>query len=197
VGLITLSIGGNDLLKCNLFGESNATVLQKCFEASLSELASNLATIVLTLQATSPNIPIVAMNLYQPFVALWLNGKAGQAMVDLTMAATTALNDVLDNVYGALQVPVVNAAEAFGTFIYKDGGAGPDPPTNVRLVCQWTNMCEMQESGELVLLGDYDDTTLDVPRPDIHPNNEGYEVLADAHISLIKEMNLIAKAAPH
>jgi lysophospholipase L1-like esterase len=197
VGLITLSVGGNDLLKCDLFGETDVAVLQKCIEDSLSELASNLSTIVLTLQATSPNVPIVAMNLYQPFVALWLNGAVGRAMVDLTMSATIALNAVLDNVYRAFQVPIVDAAETFGTFIYEDGGAGPDPPTNVRLVCQWTNMCEMQESGELVLLGDYDDTTLDVPRPDIHPNNEGYEVLADAHISLIKEMNLVAKAAPH
>jgi hypothetical protein len=55
-------------------------------------------------------------------------------------------------------------------------------------------MCEMQEPVELVLLGDYDDTILDVPRLDIHRNNEGYEVL---DISLIKGMNLVAKAAPH
>jgi hypothetical protein len=75
-------------------------------------------------------------------------------MVDLSMAATTALDDVLENVYGAFNVPVVDMAETVGTFIYKDGGAGPDPCTNVGLVCQWRNMCEMQEPGELVLCGD-------------------------------------------
>jgi hypothetical protein len=114
------------------------------------------------------------------------------------MAATTTLNEVFDCVCDAFKVPVVDtAAETSGTFIYKqDGGAGQDPPTKISLVCQWTNMCEMQDPGrELILLGDYDDTTLDVPRLNIHWNNEGYEVLADVHISLIKEMNLVAKAA--
>lgn len=53
----------------------------------------------------------------------------------------------------------------------------------------------MQESGELVLLGDYDDTTLDVPRPNVHPNDDSYEVLANVHIFLIKEMKLVAKTA--
>jgi hypothetical protein len=134
---------------------------------------------------------------YQLFVAPGLHGPAGQAMVDLT---ATTLNDVLDNVCDAFKVPVVDAAETSDIFIYyKDGVAagGPDSPINVRLVCQWTDMCKMQEYRELILLGDYDDTTLDVPRLNIHPNNEGHEVLADVHISLIKEVNLVAKAAPH
>lgn len=54
---------------------------------------------------------------FRGYVALWLNGPAGQTMVDLTMAATTALIDVLDDVYGDFNVSVVDAVETFGTFI--------------------------------------------------------------------------------
>jgi hypothetical protein len=42
VGLITLTVGGKDLLECNLFGETDFANFQICLVDSLGKLSSNL-----------------------------------------------------------------------------------------------------------------------------------------------------------
>lgn len=182
VELITIAIGANDLLACD--PTDPPPVLNACVAAQLGQIGANLPVIIGTLHAVAPGVPIVAMNYYNPNLAFWLTGPAGQALATASLSLTTVFNDTLGAVYGAFGVPVVDVATTFKTFKTMGG----DPPANVRAVCQWTLMCE--KSGPDYELSDYDPVTSG-PQPDIHPSNKGYKKIAGAHADLIQDLGLL------
>ncbi len=179
VELITIAIGANDLLACDPADPS----LPACVAAQLGQIGANLPVIVGTLQAVAPGVPIVAMNYYNPNLAFWITGPAGQALATQSLAITSVFNDTLGTVYAAFGVPVVDVATTFKTF-KTDGG---DPPANVRAVCRWTRMCE--KSGSSYVLSDWDPAP--GPQPDIHPSDKGYKKIAGAHADLIEALGLV------
>jgi lysophospholipase L1-like esterase len=133
VSLVTIDIGGNDVLLCVF------QLDQGCLDAALPSVASNLATIVSRLrEAAGPDVPIVGMNYYDPFLAFWFS--------DPTAAQTTEhmvvqFNDVLGSVYGAAGDPVADVETAFST---TDFTPQPDGlPLNVERTCEWTWMCSI------------------------------------------------------
>jgi hypothetical protein len=66
-----------------MFGETDFAELQQCLVDLLGKLVPNLLMILFMLQSAEPDMPIVAMDsYYQLFVAPWLNGPAGRAMVE-------------------------------------------------------------------------------------------------------------------
>ena len=144
VRLITIAIGANDLLTCD--PEDPPEIVQACVAAQLGQIAANLPIIIGTLQAVAPGVPIVAMNYYQPNVALWL---VNPDLAALSLAVTGPFNATLEAVYGAFGVPVADVDTAFKTF--KDNGKVPQ---NVRAACLWTRMCEKQ--GPNYVLSDWD-----------------------------------------
>jgi lysophospholipase L1-like esterase len=183
VGFITIAIGANDVLACD--PSDPAGVLNACLAAQLGQIGANLPVIVGTLQAAAPGVPIVAMNYYNPNLAFWITGPSGQELATQTQALTTAFNGTLSAVYDAFGVPVADVASAFRT--YEDDGG--DPPSNVRVICRFTLMCE--ESGRNLVLSDYDPVTPG-PQTDIHPSNQGYVKIAQTHARLIKTLDLLA-----
>ncbi len=182
VGLITIAIGANDVLACD--PTDPPPVLNACIATQLGQIGANLPIIVATLQAVAPGVPIVAMNYYNPNLAFWLTGPAGQSLATQSLALTTLFNGTLGAVYGAFGVPVVDVATTFKTFKTQGG----EPPTNVRAVCQWTLMCE--KAGPNYVLSDYDPGTPG-PQTDIHPSNKGYKKIAGAHADLIDALGLL------
>ncbi len=182
VELITIAIGANDILACN--PADPPEVLEACLAAQLGQIGANLPVIIGTLQAVAPGVPIVAMNYYNPNLAFWITGPAGQALALQSLALTGVFNGTLEAVYGALAVPVADVAGAFGT--YKTGGG--EPPTNVRRVCQLTLMCE--KAGSEFVLSDYDPATPG-PQTDIHPSDKGYSKIAATHAELIDALGLL------
>ncbi len=182
VELITIAIGANDVLACD--PADPEPVFLACIFAQLGQIGANLPVIVGTLQAVAPGVPIVAMNYYNPNLAFWLTGPAGQAFATQSLGLTTAFNGTLQAVYGFFGVPVVDVATTFKTFKTKGG----DPPANVRAVCQWTLMCEKQ--GPNYVLSDSDPGTPG-PQTDIHPSNKGYKKIAGAHADLIAALGLL------
>ncbi len=182
VKLITIAIGANDVLACD--PNDPPPVLNACIAAQLGQIGANLPVIVGTLQAVAPGVPIVAMNYYNPNLAFWVTGPAGQALATQSLALTTVFNDTLAAVYGAFGVPVVDVATTFKTF----ETTGGDPPKNVKEVCKLTLMCE--KSGGDYVLSDWDPGTPG-PQPDIHPSNKGYDRIAKAHEKLIKQLDLL------
>ncbi len=182
VGLITIAIGANDVLACD--PTDPPPVLNACIAAQLGQIGANLPVIVGTLQAVAPGVPIVAMNYYNPNLAFWLTGPAGQALATQSLTLTTFFNGTLQAVYDFFGVPVVDVATTFKTF--KSGGG--DPPANVRAVCRWTLMCE--KAGPNYALSDYDPGTPG-PQTDIHPSNKGYKKIAGAHADLIDALGIL------
>ena len=142
VALVTIDIGGNDLLSGGGF----------------PEIAANLPVIVETLQdAAAPNVQIVAMNYYDPFVAPVWFGTQSLAALASEVAGIVAFNDFLEGIYGMFGVEV---ADVEGAFSLTDVTIQPSGlPLNVQRACEWTWMCSVG---------------------DIHANSEGYAVVARA-----------------
>ncbi len=112
VGLITLTIGGNNIDHCiGAAGIDHACVLN-----GLGAVAAELPRIVGALRAAAgPGVPIVAMNYYDPFLALWRLGAAGQLVANESYQATVVFNGLLESVYQQFHVPVADVAKAFRT----------------------------------------------------------------------------------
>ena len=182
VQLISIVIGANDILACN--PTDPPPVLNACLAAQLGQIGANLPPIVGTLQAVAPGVPIVAMNYYNPNLAFWITGPAGEALATQSLGLTTVFNGTLEAIYGAFDVPVADVETTFKTF--KTGGG--DPPTNVLSVCRWTLMCE--KSGPNYVLSDFDPETPEL-QTDIHPSNKGYSKIAGAHAALIDDLELL------
>ena len=76
VTLLTLDIGANDVLPCA--DVRTGRINQPCVEGALTRLARTCPT-SWRRSGGGPHVPIVALNYYNPFVAVWLLGPAGQA----------------------------------------------------------------------------------------------------------------------
>jgi hypothetical protein len=99
------------------------------------------------------------MNYYNPLVALWLQGPAGQQQAQLSAFVASQFNELLEAVYGLFHVPVADVARAFRS---DDFRLVPllRLPVNVVVVCQWTWMCDPDRG------------------PNVHANQAGYFVIA-------------------
>ena len=176
VGLITIAVGANDILSCD--PTDPPPVLNACLAAQLGQIGANLPPIIGTLQAAAPGVPIVAMNYYNPNLAFWITGPAGQELAAQSLVLTGVFNGTLETIYGAFNIPVADVETSFATFKTNGG----DPPTNVRRICALTLMCE--KSGPGFMLSDSDPATSG-PQPDIHPSNRGYAKMSATHTELI------------
>lgn len=179
VELITITIGANDLLACSPAFDA------ACVAAQLGQVIANLPVILETLQAVAPGVPIVGMNYYQPNLAFWLvTPEPGQdAFMTGALGLTSIGNDVIEGVYGAFGIPVIDVAEAFKTF-----ETNGKTPKNVKETCKLTLMCE-KVKGDYVL-SDYDPVEPG-PQTDIHPSNKGYKKIAKAFEKTIKDLDLL------
>ncbi len=174
VGLITLTIGANDILACDI-GDPD---VQICLAEQLGLIGTNLPYIVARLMVAAPGVPIIGTNYYNPNLAFWL---VDPAIAEASQQLTPLFNGTLEAVYGAFGVPVADLAKAFKTFKEK----GKPIPTNVKAVCRLTLMCE--KSGASWVLSDYDPTTPG-PQTDIHPSNKGYRKIANTILHVVEDL---------
>src|SRR4029453_6947131 len=161
VSLVTLDIGANNIDQC----VSGGTLNQQCVSDGLATIAVELSKIVDALRAAAPEVRIVAMNYYDPFLAAWLSGPAGQALAAQSVQLLQVLNGLEANVYASGDVEVADVAAAFSTTGFPPQGrlAGVGTvPLNVARFCQWIWMCAPPPVG-----------------PNIHANDVGYHVIAD------------------
>jgi lysophospholipase L1-like esterase len=170
--LVTIDIGANDLSRC--IDRATGTIDMACVQATFAQAPANLAAILARLRAAAgPRVPIVGMNFYDPFVAAWLQGPAGQALARLSVQLVTQYNDLLEAAYqGArVPVPVADVEAAFATTNFTDLVTLPaigQVPLNVARVCQWTWMCAPPPQG-----------------PNVHGRPEGYWVMAGAFVAAL------------
>jgi lysophospholipase L1-like esterase len=159
--LVTIDVGANDRF-CLL------ALDRDCFDEGMARIRRNLASILSVLrEAAGPEVPIVAMNYYNPFVVFWFEDP-GYAMTvnDLFLE----FNATLQEVYADFDVPVADVAGAFAT---ADFSLDPETgvPVNVERACAWTWICAPPPFG-----------------PDIHPNASGYGVIARAFLDVLPEL---------
>jgi lysophospholipase L1-like esterase len=126
-------------------------------------IQANLPVILAALRdAAGPDVPIVGMTYYDPLLPVVWFGRFDLGALLVEANSLTAFNDVLRSDYTAANDPVAYVEDAFSntdTTIQPDG-----LPLDVDRVCTWTWTC----------------TT-----GDIHPNTQGYQVIARAYLNAI------------
>jgi lysophospholipase L1-like esterase len=157
VAFVTIDIGANDF-PCQT---------TECLPAGFAAIQSNLPVILSRLRAAAgPDVPIVGMSLYNPFLGAWLLGPDGQAFALASSQLLGAVNAVLGTIFGAADVPVADVAGAFSSNDFETLVALPgvgEVPINVAKICLWTWVCAAPPLG-----------------PDNHANATGYGVIAGA-----------------
>jgi lysophospholipase L1-like esterase len=168
--LVTIDIGANDLSRC--INRATGAIDMTCVQTTFQQAPANLATILARLRAAAgPRVPIVGMNFYDPFLAAWLQGPAGQAPARQSVQLVVQYNDLLEAAYQGTGVPVANVQDAFATTNFDDQVTLPafgPVPVNVARICQWTWMCAPPPQG-----------------PNVHGRPEGYWVMAGAFVAAL------------
>ncbi len=106
------------------------------------------------------------MTYYNPFLAAWLTGPAGQSTAQISAVFSDLFNAVLTAEYQLVGASVADVAGAFSNDSFTPLvpiAPGVTAPLNVARICQWTWMCAPKPIG-----------------PNIHANDAGYRVIANA-----------------
>jgi lysophospholipase L1-like esterase len=155
VSLVTIDIGGNDVGLC-IFNLD-----QDCLDDGIAAIEQNLPVILSALRsAAGPDVPIVGMNYYSPFLAFWFESPPFAEATNQMWVGQ--VNPALEAAYAEAGDPVADVETAFSTTDWTLEG---DVPLNVLRICQWTWMC----------------TNFDV-----HANTAGYGVIAQAFLDVIQ-----------
>jgi lysophospholipase L1-like esterase len=148
IGLITVSIGGNDL---------NATA------SNVTSIAANITIIAARLRAAAGrSVPIIGLTYPDVVLADWLTGPSGVATAEASISAfQDVINPDWQAAYASSNVTFVDVTAAFGAYTplvqtvsYSTYG---EIPYAVAQICILTGTC-----GE----------------ENIHPTNAGYSVIA-------------------
>lgn len=154
--LVTIDVGANDITSC-----ARPAIDYTCAAAALQRINANLGHILTSLRAAAgADVEIVVLNYYNPFLAAYLQGAAGRALAMQSTALQAQLNAVIAGRAAAVGADVADVSTAFESTSWALT-ASPYGllPTNVVRICTWTWMCAVG---------------------DIHANDAGYAVLADA-----------------
>ncbi len=157
--VVTIDIGANDMQRC--VSRATLAIDLACVQAGLRDVATNLPMVLGKLRALAPRAEIVVLNYYNPFLAAYLAGPAGQLTAAQSQALLDSLNGIIAGSATVAGAQVADVETAFRTDVTAPVavlGLGT-VPTNVATICGWTWMCTRQ---------------------DIHANDTGYAVMAGA-----------------
>jgi len=111
IALITIDIGGNDILGCITSATSASTT---CIQKAEATMVTNLDSILTGLrQAVGPSVRIVGMTYYDPFLGDWLAGGADRTAAVGSVSLLTQLNSLLSGAYEAAGAQVADVQNAF------------------------------------------------------------------------------------
>jgi lysophospholipase L1-like esterase len=163
VALVTIDIGANNVDGCVTAG----TISETCVSSGIAAAGHDLPLVLAAVRhAAGPQVRVAGMNLYDPFLADYLAGAAGQAAATQSVTLASTLNQLLAASFAAYGVRTADVAGAFRTSDFTDTATLPGAgtvPLNVARVCAWTWMCAASPVG-----------------PNIHANATGYRVIAAA-----------------
>ena len=139
VSLVTIDIGGNDLLRCVRGG---AQIDTACVTAGVGTVKKNLPTILKRLKAAAgQDVPVLVLGYYNP----WLAAKAlNQPVkgVDAAAKAYTALSTAIESAAKSSGTTFVGLDQAFSTNDTTPTTInGRSVPKNAAAICTLTNIC--------------------------------------------------------
>jgi len=170
VALITVSIGGNDILGC-----AAAAILIPCVTNALNAIEANLHQLLTGLRAAAgPAVPIVGLTYPDVFLGLYLSKEPAER--NLATVSVPAfehlLNPALSAEYAAAGATFIEVTKATGTYIplteTTRSGAHGTTPLAVADACALTYYCRLQ---------------------DVHPTTRGYALIARLIVATLPPHN--------
>lgn len=166
-GVVTLDLGFNNLHGCVHYRNFDTT----CVNARMNLLRFELNQIIAVLKSVAgPHVTFVGINHYNPYLAAALTSSTGSAFADASVPVIDLLNSTLATIYSQNSIPVADVAASFRTSDetrVRVGGIGV-VGENLAQICALTWMCHGAPTG-----------------PNLHPNDKGYQVIADAIAALL------------
>jgi lysophospholipase L1-like esterase len=143
VSLVTIDIGGNDLLRCVRGG---AAIDTACVTSGVKTVRKNLPTILDRLRAAAgDDVPVLVLGYYNP----WLAAKALDQPVkgiDTAAKAYTALSAAIEAAAKRTGTTFVGLDEAFATSDTTPTQVnGRTVPENAARICTLTNICTARD----------------------------------------------------
>lgn len=164
VKFVTLDIGANDVSGCITLSGIDF----QCYSNALETIRTNVSTIVQRLRLAAPNVPIYAMNYYDPFLVGWLYGATGRTTATKSISLTTSVNQLLQQIYTQQHVVVADVERSFHT-TDTQVGVGSLQPIGVATICSDTWMCAPPPRG-----------------PNYHANSAGYKLIAETFEKIMR-----------
>jgi lysophospholipase L1-like esterase len=167
IGLITVSIGGNDLLAC-----SAASIVISCSRGAAKSIAKNLTTLLTGLrQSAGASVPIVGITYPDVFLGLYrAKDPAQKKLATLSIQEFRQIfNPALRSSYLAAGARFVDVTAATGAYTPLTKTTVDPPfgtvPVAVADVCNLTYYCQLQ---------------------DVHPTKAGYALIAGLIVATLK-----------
>jgi len=157
IAFISIDIGFNDF---------DCTDELACLFPGIDGIRARLPSILAELRAAAPDVPMVGMNIYDPYLTLWFGSDEDRTLARQSVVAIALINEALEEVYTEAGVPVADVAVAFAMDDWETlvpmAGHG-QVPLNLALLCERTWTCFPPPLG-----------------PDRHPNVLGARAMAEA-----------------
>lgn len=165
--LVSVDVGFNDILPCL----HRASTDPSCATRHLDELSSQLSSILTQLVATAgPHVTFVGLNHYDPELLVVRHDLRDAEDAAARAQLIGRMNDTLGDVYARFAVPVAMVSKAFDV-----GNITPVTVAGLGTVTtQAARLCDLSWECQPPPLG-----------PNIHPNDVGYEAIADAVIAAL------------
>jgi lysophospholipase L1-like esterase len=140
VALITIDMGGNDIVRCGL-SLATADPNSRCAVRARATIQQNLSMILAGLHAAAPGVPVIGMNYYDPLLGDWLGGGTSRALALTTLRGLVVLNRELDSLYGGAE-NTANVQGQFGSLDLTTMVPSPwgEVPIAVDRACSWLHV---------------------------------------------------------
>jgi hypothetical protein len=145
-GIVSVDLGFNNVMTCL----RQKVVEDACVETQLLDVRVQVAEIVADLRAAAgPDVTIVGLGHYDPFVAGRVDGGSGAMFAKKSGETMDRLNQTLRDVYRDAGVPMADVASAFGSNDRTPVGTptGAVEPKDVERLCALTWMCQSAPDG--------------------------------------------------
>jgi lysophospholipase L1-like esterase len=166
IGLITISIGGNDFDGC-------IGAAPTCVTDAMPEMRSNIETLSAALRsAVGAHVPIIAITYPDVVLGAWVHGSATHALVEQSLQAfKQTINPTFEAAYAPSHVTFVDVTAATGAYVPLTTLVTHRPygriPYAVSRVCTLTWFCQQEN---------------------IHPKNAGYAEIAALITSAYRQL---------